>query len=303
MGSRKKKKAAARRWSSRVDPVMARRLGGGVLFVLVCGGIAAGLGLIGARVETRSREALRTMPVRFEFDWPRGHEGESWLPEAFRADLRHLASLHMGEHDPLSAEPLTRLGEALDASGWFDDVPMVRRMPGGVVKVAGSWRVPVASVRVLGNDLPVSRAGRIMPIPYEVGASDLPVVFGMQGLPPLRRDGSLDFRARWEARDLEAGLELLDVLRMEAGFDRIAGVDVSGLQGRGGLALLMENGARVRWGGRAGVFNPAEVPTEVKIERLRLLLASGRLDDPTLVVEIFHERGLLVAPPTRQGEG
>lgn len=306
MAGRSKKKSGFQAWLKGVDPVAARRVGGAALFVGVCGGIVGGLALLAARVEERSREAMRAIPVRFEFDWPRGAENESWLPEEFRADLRHLASLHMGENDPLSGAPLARLGEALRDSGWFDERPIVRREAGGVVHITGAWRVPVAAVRVLGNDLPVSRAGRIMPIPYEVGQSDMPVVFGMQGLPPLNRDGSLNFAAKWEARDLDAGLELLDLLRDMPFAGSIVGVDVaefgSGETG-GSLTLLIDSGARVRWGGRVGTFNPAEVPTEIKLERLAMLFDSGRLRDATLVVDLFHERGLLVAPPALQGEG
>ena len=301
--ARKKRSGPIRTWFSSIDPDAARRVGGAALFVAVCGGIATGLALLAARVEERSRQALQATPVRFEFDWPEGTEGESWLPEAFRADLRHLASLHMGTNDPLSAAPIARLGRALEASGWFDDRPLIRRKPGGVVHVTGAWRVPVAAVRVMGNDLPVSRAGKIMPIPYEVGQSDMPVVYGMQGLPPLNRDGSLNFALRWEARDLDAGLELLDRLRREASMQRVVGVDVSEFSSRGGLTLLLDSGARVRWGGRVSTFNPAEVPTEVKLQRLALLLSDPRSRDATLVVDLFHERGVLVEPPPIQGEG
>lgn len=307
----KKSKNKIKVWLESLDPVAARRVGGAALLVVVCGGIATGLALLAARVEARSRQSLQTIPVKFEFDWPRGVENESWLPEAFRADLRHLASLHMGENDPLGAEPLSRLGEALDASGWFDTCPVVQREAGGVIHITGSWRVPVAAVRVLGNDLPVSRVGRIMPIPYEVGQSDMPVVFGMQGLPPMNPDGGLNFRARWEAADLEAGLELLDLLRDRPYAARITGVDVSEFSRSRCLTLLVDSGAQIRWGGRIGTFNPAEVPTAMKIERLDRLFAddprrsddAAPVDDPTLVVDLFHERGLLVAPPPLQGEG
>lgn len=303
MPPRSKKKPTLSARLRRIDSVAARRVGGAALLVAVGGGIAAGLALLATRVEDRSRQALQTIPVTFRFDWPRGQEEESWLPEAFRADLRHLAALHMGEHDPLSPAPLARLGEALTASGWFDGAPTILREPGGTIHVTGAWRIPVAAVRVLGNDLPVSRLGRIMPIPYEVGQSDMPVVLGMQGLPPLNRDGSLNFQDRWEARDLEAGLELLDLLRSQPNFEHIHGVDVSEFAARGSLTLLIDSGARVRWGGRVSTFNPAEVPTDIKLERLALLFARGHLQDATLVVDLFHERGLLVAPPPLQGEG
>mgnify|MGYP000417148924 CR=1 FL=1 len=307
----KKKQNRIKAWFQSLDPVAARRVGGAGLLVIVCGGIATGLALLATRVEARSRQSLQTIPVRFEFDWPRGVENESWLPEAFRADLRHLASLHMGENDPLGGAPLSRLGEALDASGWFDDQPVVKREPGGVIHITGAWRVPVAAVRVLGNDLPVSRVGRIMPIPYEVGQSDMPVVLGMQGLPPLNPDGGLNFKARWEATDLEAGLELLDLLRERPYAARLVGVDVSGFAHSRCLTLLVDSGAQIRWGGRIGTFNPAEVPTHIKLDRLDVLFRDdprrsdddAPADDPTLVVDLFHERGLFVAPPPLQGEG
>jgi hypothetical protein len=303
---RKKPKNPVKAWFKSIDPVGARRVGGAALFIAVCGGIATGLALLAARVEERSRQSLQATPVRFEFDWPRGVEDESWLPEAFRADLRHLASLHMGQNDTLSPAPLKRLGEALEASGWFDDRPAIRREPGGRIHITGSWRVPVAAVRVLGNDLPISRLGKIMPIPYEVGQSDMPVIYGMRGLPPLHFDGSLDFATRWAARDLEAGLELLDLLRDQPYFGRITGIDVSEFApGGGGLSILVDSGAKVRWGGGVRTFNPAEIPTPMKLDRLALLFSDPRrrIEDPTLDLELFHERGMFSDPPPLQGEG
>ncbi|MEZ6233221.1 MAG: hypothetical protein R3B68_03430 [Phycisphaerales bacterium] len=294
-----------RRWLAGLDPVAARRLGGAALFVFVSVGIAIGLVLVAARVESRATETLRTVEARFEFAWPGPSPDRTWLPEEFRADLRHLAALHLGERDPLSQEPLARLGESLAASGWFDGQPTIRREPGSTIRIDGVWRVPVASVRVMGNDLPVSRQGRIMPIPYEVGQSGQPVVFGMQGLPPLRADGSLDYAARWDARDLDAGLELLDALRTQPYFDRITGVDVGDFASRGMLVLVVNTGARIVWGGRAGVFNPGEIPTPMKLQRLDRLFvheAEGRLNQPSIVFELYHEGGTMIPMSPPQGQ-
>lgn len=300
---RKKKTTLKDRLSS-IDPVAARKVGGAALFVGVCVGIGIGLTLLATRVQERSRQSLQASPVVFDFAWPQGVEGESWLPEAFRADLRHLASLHMGQNDPLSPAPLARLGKALEASGWFDDRPLIERQPGGRIYIAGAWRVPVAAVRVQGNDLPVSRHGKIMPIPYEVGQSDMPVVFGMQGLPPLNRDGSLNYALAWDAKDLAAGLELLDLLRAQEFFGRVVGIDVSEFGPSRCLTIVFDSGARVRWGGPVAEFNPAEISTDLKVVRLKALLADDDrpLDDPTMVLDLFHETGVYRIVPPLQGE-
>lgn len=295
-----------RRWLAALDPVAARRVGGAVLFALVSLGITIGLVLVATRVEARATESLRTVEARFEFEWPGPSPDRTWLPEEFRADLRHLAALHLGQRDPLHQEPLARLGESLAASGWFDGEPTIRREPGSTIRIDGVWRVPVASVRVMGNDLPVSRQGRIMPIPYEVGQSGQPVVFGMEGLPPLKADGSLDYAARWDARDLDAGLELLDALRTQPCFDRITGVDVGEFASRGMLVLVVNSGARIVWGGRAGVFNPGEIPTPMKLQRLEGLFSRDpeqRVNQATIIIELYHERGTLIPMPAPQGQG
>ncbi|MCA9288187.1 MAG: hypothetical protein KDA05_06370, partial [Phycisphaerales bacterium] len=75
---------------------------------------------------------------------------------------------------------------------------------------------------------------------------------------------------------------------------------------RGMLVLVVNSGARIVWGGRAGVFNPGEIPTPMKLQRLEGLFSRDpeqRVNQATIIIELYHERGTLIPMPAPQGQG
>jgi len=222
----------------------------------------------------------------------------SWLPEQFQEQLISLAKETMGDNaDPLSREPLDRVAEALEATGWFVGRPGVFREPEGVLRVQAAWRIPAAVVRRGATDQLVSWDGYPMPVTYKADQSKLPVIHGVITGGP---DGGVKsaFSRPWEGEEVSAALELLRLLSGKAWTSQVAGIDVKDLAATKRLTIMTRRGGRVIWGGRASKPLWGEISTASKLDRLAELQRKFNSIDANVTegsaLEIYWERPLVL---------
>ena len=241
------------------------RHGGWVLVAAAAGTLALGAGALEDRAGT-----LRADPVEADFHWPALTTGDrTWLPAGEQRRLRDLlltsVSLNPGDYAALTLAR-TRLLE----SGWFEsDLQLVRR-PGGVVRVRGTWREPVAVVRSAGSDHVVSASARRLPPTYPAGgAGALRFIAGVWGDPP--RPGAV-----WTGGDVDAAIDLLALLRQSPAWGKVAGIDASRFIRAQMLSVITTDGAEVVWGS-----GPSDRPTGQVDHLVRLQRFEALMDDPS----------------------
>ncbi len=279
-----------------------------LLFIVSLGGMAVGYGSM-----ERSVSGLVRAPVRPVFSWPRlrGAAAEfdadgrpmTWLSEPFRNELVVLATTVLND-DVFDRDTLARCGQALLASGWFRGVSSIRREADGVVRIDGVWREPAAVVRHGERDHLVSGDGELLPVSYRHGASGLRVVLN-PSFPPPASPGE-----PWRGGDVQNALKLLAQLQASPAYPQVAAIDARGTgTAAPRLEIVTDAGNRVVWGSAPDAFAPAEVPTEIKLGRLKFLLTSAdfgrRIDAGKPLVDIASPRDILIdvsaraaAPPT-----
>lgn len=265
--------------------------------VLAAGALgASGWGV--ATVHDRAGELLAAETVQLDVRWPRRTpEEESWIGPEFRSRIVSDIESHLSGR-VIDAVSLSDLGEVLQASGWFEGAPRLRRTADDAVSVDGVWRRPACVLRFGDRDRVIDWSGRPLPVDYAPGGSNLRVIVGAASEPGRTADGRLDMGAAWPGEDVAAGLELLAPLLQEGFASQIAGVDVGGYYTQGQLVILTDEGTRIVWGGRFGEFIPGEAPSDEKLARLRQNAAnpqfSHRIDMGQRRIEIFDERYYLL---------
>lgn len=212
----------------------------------------------------------------------------TWLPEQLREEIQHLARRHLdASESPFSTQTLRRVGQAMERSGWFDSRPLVRREHGGRIVVSGTWRIPAAVVRTQGRDYLVSWDGKPMPVVYDEGSSRLTPIVGASASPPA--EGSvIDYSRSWPGDDVQAGLELLNLIRTRPWISQVSAVDVSSFAADRTLSLLTTGGGRINWGGRPSKPRLGEASTTAKLATMdRLQKGYGSIDAGGRTIDIF----------------
>lgn len=223
---------------------------------------------------------------------------KSWLPEQFQEELMTVGMRALGTApDPLSREPLDRLGSAMADSGWFSGTPTIERHESGKIVVHGTWRVPAAVVRVEDKDHLLSWDGKPMPVTYEQSLSGLRVIGGATSGPARKADGAIDFAQNWPGEDVEAAVELLAILMQQPYASQIAGIDVSMYAAKKWLIIDTTMGTRIVWGGRPSKPLNGECATNFKLAKLEKIRRDvGRIDAGVGAIEIWWpiERALQI---------
>jgi len=283
--SAKKKKS-----KKATDPELALRrrriaIGGaavlGVLGVLV----AAGAGV--RTLDRRAASLIAPGDPGVEIVWPTDSRGDVWLPMSEQRRLGTIADRAVEGTRALSAAPLEDASRALMDTGWFSAHPKARWTGDGVVTLTGDWRVPAAAVLEGGREILIDWDARVLPISYRAGASNQFVITNA-ALP------SPGVGAAWDEPEILDALRLRELLARENLLAQVEGVDLGSGRGHGVLTILTNGDARVVWGGGPGRERPAEMPTEVKIERLReLQRTTGRIDATVRLVDIRGQHILM----------
>lgn len=268
----------------------------------------AGVGLLaGYRPMLARAGELRSRPVEVNFAWPPlagqasaapvspGGEPRTWVNAEVRRSVMDLALRHLSDN-PFDESAVAKARLALLDTGWFmDDLRLVRGGD-GVVSVSGTWRVPVACVRVEEQDHLVGAGGELLPLAYKPDTSGMKVVLGAAH--PLPDPGHA-----WIGGEVQEALKLLAYLRGMPGYDQLAGVDVAGYSPGRTLVLVSNQGNKIIWGGPPDQFNPGQVAAEVKAQRLgQLLRAYGRIDAGRALVDIRVEPVPLLVDSTGLSE-
>lgn len=222
----------------------------------------------------------------------------TWLPEQFQEELLTTGLRALGgSPDPLSREPLDRLGGTLATSGWFNGVPTIERHENGKVVVKGNWRVPAAVVRLDDKDHLISWDAKPMPVIYDQALSGMRVISGAAEGPARSADGTTDFTKVWPGEDVEAAVELLALLVQQPYAAQIAGVDVSMYASKKWLIIDTTMGTRIVWGGRPSKPLNGECATNFKLAKIEKLRREvGRIDAGVGAIEVWWpiERALQI---------
>lgn len=266
--------------------------------------VGGGLGLVAlfalGKIEVFAATSLSGRPPALVIEWPRlegahAEDAGTWMPASLRAELETLALSQVVVDDPLSGESLAKIGSALAASGWFEGRPVVRRSYRGeqpVIHISGMWRPPVGVVRYDELDYLVAAGGRLLPARYSAGTSGMPLVIGTREPPPSHPEtGALAFGQSWPGREVQAGLELVEILGRMPFHVQVAGVDVARFAHTGQVEIVTDRDTRVLWGGPPSRPLPGEIKTEAKLALLLdIARRYGRIDAGQHRIEIFNDR-------------
>jgi hypothetical protein len=267
-----------------------------LLLIVLAVGLTFGVDRLRTHADTHMRLASHggggsQTGAEIRFRWPAlaGNAKGTWLAIEDQQLLLSDAARAVGTDSPLSAEPLRRLSETLNDTGWFRSVPTVKRIDGGVLLVDGDWRIPAAVVRWDGRDHAVSREGYPMPPVYRVGTAPHPFIQGVfggaVGIGPDR------YATPWPGPGVSVGLDLIAALRANGLSGRFAGVDVSGYLSGGPIEIVSPDGNRIVWGSPVDEWTPGEPSVEEKMARLvQLVERTGLLDAGQRRIEIHRAR-------------
>lgn len=274
--SKKKKKKSP-------DPEIAARnkkialasavlLGAGAIFV------GAGMGI--RTLDQRAQDFVAPGQIEFEIVWGASSSGTIWLPFNERSRLNALVRESLIGARPLRREPLQEASLAIASTGWVNGAPEARWTEDGRIVLHADWRVPAAAVLVDGQEVLVDWDGHVLPLSYPKGSSNQ---FQISNTAlPDPGVGRL-----WDEPELRDALRLLRELRDRDLLAQVTGVDLGQGREHGILKLTTNSGAKVIWGGGPGRERPAEMPTDVKLDRLESLLRkTGRIDASMASVDV-----------------
>lgn len=233
------------------------------------------------------RHAARYLPAEITADHVELTDPPPWMSDARQRRVRGVVARYVNP-DPFDGRSLSIAAEALEADPVVLDVHGLRRLADGRVRVAASYRAPLAVVASEAGYHLVDREGVVLPGVFRRGHLSkvgLPVIVGVSTQPPSRPGGT------WSGAGVEAGLPMAATLRGEPFADEVKAIDVR--RRRGGyvdIDLLTPDGP-VRWGRPPGQAHAVEAEDEVKLKRLRRLAAqAGSIALPGKLVEVNGPR-------------
>lgn len=278
------------------------------LTVLLLGALGAATYLYYPALQERSSE-LKREPLKVVMEWPPlaaapaagkgakaggepgGQSGGTWLRESLQYELVKIAENALS-NDPFDRDSLERCAAQLTQTGWIKSVRMVRREPGGVVRIVSDWRTPALVVRHDDTDYLVSIDGDLLPVTFKPGGSGLRVILN-PAYPPPQQPGD-----RWLGGDVQAALTLMAYLQPHKAWPQVIGFDVEKYARSHRLAIISDRGNRVVWGAAPGETRVGEPSVKDKLARLDQLLIdpafNRRIDAGMPLVDLSSPRGVLI---------
>lgn len=250
--------------------------------VVLCVGLVAGAAFGLRPLEARAASYNAGHRTQVVIEWPLSglsdkpgaspDQPRTWLPRDEQQRLEEVARGALGMDDrPYTPEALARVGSALDATGWYEVAPEVRRVSPGTLVVRGRWRIPAAVVRSGGQDHLISWDAMPLAPVYKPGKATLPAVLDPAKGPPRDSGGERTFGTPWQGEDVGAALELIRTVIGQRWAAQVAGIDVSRYATEGTLVMVTRKGNRVVWGGRPSRPRLGEVSTKQKLIHLSQL--------------------------------
>ncbi len=275
--------------------------------VLLLGTVVATLAVGLPQLRSRASEIRKAgRPVQVAFAWPplagqgplrppasaqHATDHQTWVNAEIRRDVEAIGKRLLSE-DPLDKASLVVARDALLGTGWFNADLRLIRGDDNVVRVSGSWKVPVAAVRIDGSgglmDQLVSSSGELLPPRYPPDRSGMKVVLGVSAKPPA-------LGQPFPGPEVQAGLRLLTYIAPLRQSDQIVGVEVGEYAPGRTLTLVSELGNKIVWGGGVDEFSPGQPPARVKLARLaEVALKHGRLDAGRPLIDVRMTDGVYV---------
>ncbi|HNO79322.1 MAG TPA: hypothetical protein PKN33_14830 [Phycisphaerae bacterium] len=202
------------------------------------------------------------------------------------------------EHEPWMDDNLCEsIADRLRNVAWVKKVNRVHRFSDGHVEIDCSYRSPVAMVKTTGGMLLVDDEGVLLPGRYAPDTSLL-AIEGVGTPPP-------DPGQRWDAPELRAGLDLVQIFENERFASQITGVSVSNYRGRqdrraAHIELATDReGSRIIWGSAPGE-EIEENSLEQKVKLLRNNFQRfGRVDANRGVIDVSVFPDRVLAQPSQ----
>ncbi len=191
-------------------------------------------------------------------------------------DLAPLQEMTAREAGPTASgrEGLLRAKEALERSGWFDEVRQVSRNGFSGIEVDAVFAEPAALVVHSNAEHLLDTSCRRMPRSYPVGMGPrLTRILGVAAAPPVSAGSA------WSGADVIAGVEMAKLIGVQRWRGQVEAVDVGDFASSGNVALLTTKQSRIIWGRMPGTESAAEVPSAQKLRYLDMLVSQyGRID-------------------------
>ncbi|MHC4416392.1 MAG: hypothetical protein ACYS0G_14045 [Planctomycetota bacterium] len=187
----------------------------------------------------------------------------AWVKGDLESKLVLTAARHVGG-DALKREGLVAAREALLATGWFDEIPQVRRIGAGLVEINARFAEPFAVIRdgagpnTAGRDHLVDARGRLLPRSFPAGrAGRFVAIVGARFKRPAR-PGLL-----WEGADVRGALRLLQLIHHRTWRDQVAEIDIA--ENMQQYRLITDRGCQILWGRAPDDERGREVPAPRKL--------------------------------------
>ncbi|MGJ8636419.1 MAG: hypothetical protein ACSHX5_06210 [Phycisphaerales bacterium] len=275
MAKKKKTKKAAAQNAERnkkIALVSAIVLGTAAVFV------SAGMGI--KAVDTRAAELIVSDHQTIEVNWGQGESGYIWMPISERARINNKLAPALQGSDTLSWHPLYKASRALADTGWVNGDPVARWTETGSITIDAEWRVPAAVVRDNGRDYLIDYDANVLPLDYAPNESNQFVIHN----PALPNPGTGN---TWDEPEIRDALKLLAELKANDLLAQVEGIDLGTNREHGILQIITNGGGRIIFGGGPGRSRPAEMPSEVKIERLQAVQSkTGRIDAGAVLLDV-----------------
>lgn len=207
------------------------------------------------------------------------YERPAWLSKKLAGDILRnslidlkdtIKVLHKeGKHTEIAKIIASRIS----SNGWVDRFIWIRRTFGSHYIVNCSFREPICYVEEDGRIYLISKEGYILPGSYTrdsldnvIDSGPLLAIKGYAGLIP--RSGS-----RWLNPDIQAGLQLADIIRKMPFKDQVKAIDVSNYNGRinpatSWIVLITDRDTIIHWGRPMGKEDAIEIPAANKLSLL-----------------------------------
>lgn len=213
-------------------------------------------------------------------NWPINASGKNWMPINERERISLLLTRAIKGGQALSLAPLEEAGLAIMRTGWIRGTPTVRWTSDGIISIDAQWRVPVAAVRSGSREYIIDQDRTVLPLDYASGQSNQFYFINADAKLP-------EVGEQWVGTDLQDGIELLHRLTQEDLLEQVAGFDLGDGADSGIIQILTNNGGKIIWGAGPDRVRPGEVPTSIKIGRLKSIYnKSGLIDGGSEFIDI-----------------
>ncbi|MBO6512736.1 MAG: hypothetical protein JJ974_02075 [Phycisphaerales bacterium] len=240
--------------------------------------VSAGMGI--KAVDNRAAELITSNERTIQINWGQGESGYIWMPISERARINNKLAPALQGSDTLSWHPLYQASRALADTGWVNGDPVARWTDDGSIIIDADWRVPAAVVRDNGRDYLIDFNANVLPLDYAPDQSNQFVIHN----PALPNPGTGN---QWDEPEIRDALKLLAQLRANDLLAQVEGIDLGTNREHGILQIITNGGGRIMFGGGPGRSRPAEMPSEVKIERLvALQTKTGRIDAGAVLLDV-----------------